>query len=163
MMSIIGRGLQALSQVDEKTRKELSSLPDNFTFEMKVLPDSAGFVVTKNEKNELIYIGSRPKTKPDVSIAIKHPTLALLIFTFQESTAIAFAHDRTLVNGDISMTMRTVRCLDRLESIILPKSIATLAVKHYPTNLPFIEKITIASKVYTRILLNLFIRNNQYE
>lgn len=161
MMSIIGRSLQALSQVDNQTKNQLAVLPDNFSFEMKVLPNHAGFVVRKTPNNQLVYVGNHFEEKVDVSVAIKHTSLAFLIFTFRESTALAFAHDRTLINGDISVAMRMVRCLDRMEAIILPKVIARHALKQYPPKLYLGEKLVLAAKVYARLFMNLFKRGDK--
>ncbi len=159
MMAIIGRALQAISEVDWKVKEELAGLPEDFLYEMKVLPDVAGLVIKKTASGQLVYLGSHAPEKPDVSVMIKHPSLAFLLLSFQEGTALAFAHDRAIVNGDISMTMRVMRCLDRLESCILPKFAAKLALKRYPADLGFVEKVTMALKIYARLILNLFNRS----
>ena len=64
-----------------------------------------------------------------------------MVFSFQESTAQAFANDRMIADGDVSAAIRLVRCLNKMESLILPKLVASLAVKEYPTELTLKRKI----------------------
>ena len=56
----------------------------------------------------------------------------MLLFTFQESTAIAVARDRLIVDGEVPYACAVVRILDSVEVYLLPKIIARLAVKRYP-------------------------------
>lgn len=50
-----------------------------------------------------------------------------------------FANDRMIADGDISNAIRLVRCLNKMEALILPKMVAQLAVKEYPSNLSLKE------------------------
>ncbi len=86
-----------------------------------------------------------------VKSAFKHLSHAFLVFSFQESTAQAFAHDRMIADGDISYAIRLVRCLNKMESLILPKMVAELAVKEYPTELGLKEKLTGAANIYLKV------------
>jgi hypothetical protein len=40
-----------------------------------------------------------------------------------------------IADGDVSSAIRLVRCLNKMEALILPKLIASLAVKEYPAEL----------------------------
>ena len=57
---------------------------------------------------------------------------ALLMFTFQGSTAVATCNDRIIVNGALEDAIAIVRVLDIVETFLLPKIITKLAVKRYP-------------------------------
>ena len=57
---------------------------------------------------------------------------AVLVFTFQEGTSIASCRNRIIVSGDIPDACAVVRILDIVETLLLPKCIAKLAVKRYP-------------------------------
>ena len=56
-----------------------------------------------------------------------------------------------IADGDISYAIRLVRCLNKMEALILPKMVAQLAVKEYPSNLSLKEKLTEASSIYLKI------------
>ncbi|OUS24210.1 hypothetical protein A9Q99_25045 [Gammaproteobacteria bacterium 45_16_T64] len=154
MMGVIARSLCAMSKVDDHLQYELSVVPDNFVLQMKVLPNVAGFAVKKNSDGHLEYLGKEPGEKADVTISIKHPELAYLVFSFQENTAEAFARNRTIIEGDLAMAMRLIRCINWLEVFILPKAAAEKALKRYP-DISFKEKSRTASKIYGRLALDM--------
>ena len=68
----------------------------------------------------------------------------------------AYAHDRLLVDGDISYAIRMTRILNRLEAFILPKLVASRAVKEYPANLHLPEKLMAASRIYLKVASKFF-------
>lgn len=76
---------------------------------------------------------------------------AFLVFSFQEGTARAFANDRMVADGDVSYAIRMVRCLNKMEALILPKVVAKLAVKEYPEQLSFTQKLNLASRIYLKV------------
>ena len=47
-----------------------------------------------------------------------------------------------------------VRCLDRMEALVLPKFIARRAVKRYPS-IPLLEKLWLAIRIYLQMLIGL--------
>ena len=150
MMDVIGRGLVMASQVDEEIKKEVAQFPANFSLSMKVFPHGPAFIARVTEEKQLELVKSMD-TVPDLTITFKHLHHAFLVFSFQESTSQAFAHDRMIADGDISYAIRLVRCLNKMEALILPKMVAQLAVKEYPSNLSLKEKLTQASSIYLKI------------
>ncbi|MBV1920809.1 MAG: hypothetical protein KUG73_09010, partial [Pseudomonadales bacterium] len=66
----------------------------------------------------------------------------------------AYANERLVIDGDLPMSMKVVRCLNRLQTVILPKVVAKKAVKTYP-DLEFIQKIQMTTKTYSQFLVNL--------
>ncbi|TXJ06743.1 MAG: hypothetical protein E6Q25_08590, partial [Acinetobacter sp.] len=89
--------------------------------------------------------------KPDLTVTFKHLSHAFLVFSFQEGTARAFANDRIVVNGYVAYAIRLVRCLNKMEALILPKLVANLAVKAYPQDLSFKDKLTTATNIYLKV------------
>ncbi|MDM1246807.1 hypothetical protein ACFODO_15855 [Acinetobacter sichuanensis] len=150
MMDVIGRGLVMASQVDDEIKHEVSALPVGFTLSMKVFPNGASFIAKVNEQHQLELLKSLDH-KPDLAIIFKHQYHAFLVFSFQESTAQAFANDRMIADGDVSYAIRLVRCLNKMEALILPKLVAELAVKQYPTELSLKEKLTGAANIYLKV------------
>ncbi len=158
MMDVIGRGLVMASQVDEEIKQEVAKFPSNFVLSMKVFPNGPAFVakVTADHQLELLQNTAQ---KPDLTITFKHLNHAFLVFSFQESTAQAFAHDRMIADGDVSYAIRLVRCLNKMEALILPKLLAELAVKQYPTELSLKEKLSGAANIYLKVAQSYFKRS----
>ncbi|MEI8172069.1 MAG: hypothetical protein WCH07_01135 [Deltaproteobacteria bacterium] len=133
MLWFVGRAIQAASAVDKDVRKEFEQLPDHFTFSLSVMPDGPHMIVGKTKKGIVQYIGWDPEGRDiDLKMKIKNIEAAMLLFTFQESTTIATARNRLIVDGEVPHACAVVRILDIVEVYLLPKIIAKLAVKRYP-------------------------------
>lgn len=150
MMDIIGRGLVMASQIDEEIKTEIQGFPVGFILSMKVYPHGPQFVAQVLDDYKLKLL-SDFSGKPDLTITFKHMAHAFMVFSFQEGTARAFANDRMVADGEVSYAIRLVRCLNKMEALILPKLVATLAVKAYPENLGLKEKITEAATIYLKV------------
>lgn len=155
MLQVVGRALEAISELDESIRRETDGLPDGLLFEMSVMPHGPGLVMEKLPGGRLRYLGDKAEQDPHLSIRFKHIAHAFLVLSFQEKTAEAFANDRMLVDGDIGYALRMTRVLNRLESFILPKLLAKRAVKEYPKNLGLPEKVIQGARIYLRTATNL--------
>lgn len=155
MIDVIARGLVSASHNDPEVQKEIAGFKTGQTIQMIVLPNVAQFTLQVTEEHTFKILpqknSSRATEKADLIVKFKHVSLAFLVFSFQESTAKAFARDRLVADGDVSDAIRFVRCLNRLEVIILPKIMAKLAVKNYPHDISLTEKISTAAKVYAGV------------
>lgn len=151
MFQVMGRALQAVSEVDQDVQSETKVLPDGFLFEMMVMPEGSRLIVEHIGNGRLHYHGDSAPRPVDLSIQFKHVAHAFLVLSFQEKTSVAFANDRMLVDGDISYAIRMTRVLNRLEAFILPRLIASRAVKEYPANLNLPEKILSAARIYLKV------------
>ncbi|SFR41873.1 hypothetical protein SAMN05216203_0127 [Marinobacter daqiaonensis] len=151
MFQVMGHALDAISRTDKKVLDEARLLPVGFVFEMTVLPAGPSLVVEHVGEGRLRYLGSSPPANVDLSIRFKHIAHAFLVLSFQEKTAEAFANDRMLVDGDIGLAVRMTRILNRLEAIILPRLVASRAVKEYPADLGLFEKVPGAINIYRRV------------
>ena len=158
MMDVIGRGLVMASQVDEEVKQDVAKFPVGFVLSMNVFPHGPAFIakVTPDHQLELLH---SVENKPDLTITFKHLSHAFLVFSFQESTAQAFAHDRMIADGDVGYAIRLVRCLNKMEALILPKLLAELAVKQYPHELGLKEKLTGAAHIYLKLAQSYFKRS----
>ena len=153
MLWFVGRAIQAASRVDEGVKKEFEDIPCGFSFSLGVEPDGPVMVVEKDKRGKVRYRGSRIDGNPlALKLKIKHLEGAVLMFTFQESTAVAVARDRLVVEGDVTRACAVVRILDMVEVLLLPKLIAGLAVKRYPV-WPPLRKHLGRFKVYVRAVL----------
>lgn len=150
MMDVIGRGLTAASQVDPEIHAETKGFPTGFVVRMAVFPKGASFT-TQSQADGSLKLLKGFEGKPDLTVTFKHMTHAFLVFSFQEGTARAFANDRMIADGDISHAIRLVRCLNKMEALILPKIVAQMAVKQYPQELTLAQKVNLASRIYLKV------------
>lgn len=150
-----GRAIQAAAKVDREVKKELENLPENFTFSLGCLPDGPWMVIGK-EKGMVKYLGGNPGGRHlHVRLAIKNLDAAFLILSFQESTALATARSRLITDGEVPYALAVIRILDIVEVYLLPKIIASLAVKRYPSWWSLGRKLGGRIGVYTRTLLGI--------
>lgn len=158
MMEVVGRGLVSTSYIDEEVQKEISGLPVGFHLQMVVLPDGSRFTAKVIEGGHLELVEGF-QGKPDLTIKFKHLSHAFLVLSFQEGTARAFANDRMVADGEVAHAIRLVRCLDKMEALILPKLVAQMAVKRYPANLTLDEKLNKAARIYGLVAKNFLVRS----
>ena len=152
MFRFMGHALDAISQSDRKVIDDARELPDGLVFQMMVMPSGPALALEHTGAGRLRYLGANYDGRVDLSIRFKHMAHAFLVLSFQEKTTEAFANDRMIVDGDISLGVRMTRILNRLESIILPRLVASRAVKQYPEDLGLLEKLPGAVGVYRRVL-----------
>lgn len=153
MFTVIAQGLVAASEHDAVIAETLRAYPVGLRIRMQVFPDIASFTVTVTPVHTLRLVKDENKGKngADVTITFKHINIALLVLTFQESTAQAFANDRMTVDGDIAYATRFVRVLNQLQALILPKVIAKRAIKRYP-EISLLSKVNGGGQIYRGML-----------
>lgn len=159
MMRIVGWGLRAMSRVDAVVRAEAAGFADGMVIEMTTLPRGPGLVLQKTPEGRLRYLGPRPPGKADLSIRFKHLDYAFRVFGFIESTPMAFARARMVVDGDLGAGIRLVRCMYRLEAVLMPRFIAARGMKRYPQDLGLGDKLGMNARIYGRIVLDLVTRS----
>lgn len=152
MMGVVGRGLVSTSHSDAEVRRELSVFPAGYTIQMMVMPAGPAFT-TEVQADGTLKLLKGFQGKPDLCVRFKHMAHAFLVLSFQEGTARAFANDRIYVDGEVSHAIRLVRCLSRMEVLILPKLVAERAVKRYPA-INMGDKINLAVRIYGRVATN---------
>lgn len=158
MMEIIGRGLTSASAIDPEIHHETQGFPAGFILQMTVFPSGPSFTAQAQTDGSLKLL-SDFQGKPNLTVKFKHISHAFIVFSFQEGTARAFANDRMIADGDVAYAIRLVRCLNKMEALILPKIVANLAVKQYPDSLGLSEKISTASKIYLKVAQSFISRN----
>jgi len=154
MLWLVGRLLQAASRVDPVIRDEVATLPPNFAFAMRLHSRAAGLVMGR-EGDRLRVLSSRAAQPLSMVFEFKHVTHAFLVLAFVEGTARSFANDRMTLGGDVALAMKIVRCLNRMEVLVLPKFVARRAVKQYPA-IALGERLGLAARIYGRLVIELF-------
>ncbi len=155
MLWFMGRAIQAAARVDREVRKAFDTIPDGFTFALTVAPDGPAMVVGKDKAGKVRYLGANPKARYiDLKLTVKNIEAAILLFTFQEATVTAAARDRLIVDGEFPAACTVVRILDMVEVFLLPRRLASLAVRRYPQWPPF-RKYVGRTLIYLRAVVGL--------
>jgi len=156
MLFVVGRAIRSAARVDSDIKREFEEMPDGFTFSLGIFPDGPTMIIQKNEKGKVKYLGGKTEGKDiDLKMKIKNIEAGILVFTFQESTAVAFAHDRFIVDGDLAIALAVVRILDLVEFYLLPKIVTKLAVARYPkwSEINPIRKYLNRVLIYLQVLI----------
>ena len=155
LLWFVGRAIAATARVDGTVKGIFESFPDEFVFVLKVAPDGPAMVVGKNQRGKVKYFGSDGGGRNiDLTMIIKNIEAAILLFTFQEATVTAVARNRLIVDGDLPSACAVVRILDTVEVYLLPRVLASLAVRRYP-QWPFHKKVIGRTMIYLRALLGI--------
>ncbi len=153
LLFFVGKGLQSASRLDGPVRREIQHFPDFYTIRMMVSPHGPSLLLQKTANGRLRRSsGTKDGDGKELLIAIKNLPFAMRLFTFRESTALAFARNRMTVSGDLEKAIAFVRCLNVIESYLLPSFIARLAVKRLPKQ-SFTAKLTARIKIYAALFV----------
>jgi hypothetical protein len=156
MLWLIGRLLQAASAVDPVVSREVRSLPEGFSFSMRVRSGLAALAIVK-QGDRLRAVPAVAAPPPTLTFEFKHMAHAFLVLSFQESTPRALANDRLSVDGEYPSAMKILRALNRMQAVVLPRFIAVRALKSCPA-LPLSDKLGLAARIYGRLVIQSFAR-----
>jgi hypothetical protein len=157
MFQLMGRLLEAASRADRELQQEIAGFPEGYTIGFAVLGDTLCMRLCVKDGRFERLVGE--SARPALEVVFKHVSHAFLVVTFQESTAIAFAHERAISHGDTALGMRFVRCLNRMQALTLPAPIVERALKRPLPALPLREKLALGSKVYAQLALTMLERS----
>ncbi len=155
ILFVFGRAFEAAAKVDKSAKEEFAKMPADFCFDMCVLPNGPHMIIGKDEKGKVRYMGWNPRGKKiTLWMKIKNMESAILMFTFQESSCVATARDRLIVDGDIPQACGILRLMNLLETLLLPKLVTKLGVKRYPKWSQFspVRKWTSRLLTYIRLV-----------
>ncbi len=157
MLWTVGKAIPIAAKVDPEVKKEFDKIPKNYRLRLIVQPERAlplffyakslpemvvekgllpcglQMILYKDKAGKIHYQGADPRGKTfDLTMAFKNLEATMMVFTFRESTPMAYAHDRFIVEGYLPYAVTIMRILDIVQVYLLPKFIASLAVKRYP-------------------------------
>lgn len=147
MFDVLGRLLVAASASDPEVKRELAGFPENFTLGFSVLGDTASLRLRWRAGQLTRCAGGGPA---DLDVIFKHISHAFMVLSFQESTPSAFANQRILTHGDAALGMRFTRCLNRVQTVALPRFVAARALKAVPA-LPIAQKLALGAQLYAGV------------
>jgi hypothetical protein len=156
MFDVMGRLLEAASRTDPVMQREIAGFPEGLTIGFALLGDSLTMRVRVHEGQ---FLRVSTEQRPELEIVFKHVSHAFWVLTFQESTAVAFAHERAITRGETALAMRFVRCLYRMQALALPERVVERALKApLPVFAPR-ERIVLRARLYAELTRGLLARN----
>jgi len=118
VLTILGAAYEvAGKQVPEITR-EISAWEDGRRFAIGVLP--RGPYITMEKRGEEIHYLGKGLFNPDISMLLKNPDSAVMVFLGRIGSYKAFIENRFLVYGNLSRTMEVNRVSDIVNAYLLP-------------------------------------------
>lgn len=156
MFELMGRLLVAASECDAEIEQELSGFRDGLVIGFSVLgcPNLRLRVGVSDKR----FVRLPNGTPPELEIVFKHVSHAFYVLTFQEGTAQAYANERMITLGDTSLSLRFMRCLNRMQAATLPRFVVERALKSVP-DITAPEKRRLASTIYGRLARGLVSRS----
>jgi hypothetical protein len=144
LLGVSERLLVAAARIDPEIQRELSAFPERFVIGFSVMGSDIK-VRLRIERGQLERVD--PRIPAQLDVIFKHVAHAFMVFSFQESTAQAFANQRFVTQGDAGLSMRFTRCLNRVQAVSLPDFIAARALKALPP-ITLGEKLVLSARLF---------------
>jgi hypothetical protein len=127
----LGRAFPAVWRIDKRIKNEISLLPYDFSFMLKVLPSGPSVCIFKDSKGRIKYGGFKRK-HASVVIQFKNTETAFSVLSFQLGALKCYAQNGMTAAGDLISTMAAIRCLNIVEAYMLPSLITKSILKRDP-------------------------------
>ena len=145
---VLGRAFQSAAWVDRQIKREIEEWPEDFSLMIQVLPNGPRMALAKDERGHLRrQAGGLSEDKADLVVFFKNIECAFLLFSAQISTAQAYAEHRISVKGELPMAMALVRCINIVETYLLPGPVARRMVKRLPS-IPAVQRYAVRLLIY---------------
>lgn len=140
------RGMDVLAQEDERVKKEILRLPEDYRICLKTGMTKMSPQISMIVKNGRVLRMKRPDGA-DLTIVFKNAHTAFKVFTGQMSIAAAYAAHGFYLKGNINTAMGVVRCMEYVELYLFPKIMSKRILKR-------VEKKQLpALEVYVKAIL----------
>ena len=145
ILSVLGQGIRVCRNFDEEVRAEFDLLPENFVLIIGIwgsrhplilqsrkdgvhrIHESVSSLVKKLSVPQVISRRvslEQPQETRMLEIRFKSVEAAWMMVTAKVSSSQAYARHDLLIKGEITKAMQMLRCIERVESYLFPKSIA---------------------------------------
>ena len=145
ILSVLGQGIRVCRNFDEEVRAEFDLLPENFVLIIGIWGSSHPLILQSRKdgvhrihesvsslvkKLSVPQVISRrvsleqPQETRMLEIRCKSVEAAWRMVTAKVSSSQAYARHDLLIKGEITKAMQMLRCIERVESYLFPKSIA---------------------------------------
>ncbi len=126
-MVCLGRAFESAAGFDPVIIGETRTWKNPVSIKMQVLPCGPCMTLTKNR--EKIRYSGKPKETCDLEISFKNAQSAFPVMAGLINAELGFAQHRMIVKGDIPLAMSLIRCINRLQRLLLPRVISKRVLK----------------------------------
>ena len=125
----LGRGLQSASYIDETVQYELNSWPEDFCFEMRVLPQGPKLRMYKTRG---AFAFASASQQADLVVELKNLETAFQMITTQAGIPQVYANHGIGVVGNIARSMSLIRMINVVEAYLFPEFLSKNILKRVP-------------------------------
>jgi hypothetical protein len=126
----LGMGIETAYKNVPEAKKEMDSLPDQFSFCLNVL-DGPSMLILK-DGDRVTYVGEKEAYHVDLELVFKNIEFAYLTMTGRMSTPDTIYHNRQLVRGDLNHMMTMIRVMNASQTLLFPNLLLRFYIKKVP-------------------------------
>lgn len=147
-VQMLGKLLAKASQFDSDMQAQIEDFREGakILFKIDYLPAGYFNLLVHNQRFQYLNQGIAAQLEYDLVIRIKHPKLAFQILALKEGNADGVAQNRFVTNGDATLGIRFINCLEILEAHLLPSYFSQKLLRRHRPITP-IEKISFIKKL----------------
>ena len=123
ILSVLGQGIRVCRNFDEEVRAEFDLLPENFVLIIGIWGSRHPLILQPQVISRRVSL-EQPQETRMLEIRFKSVEAAWRMVTAKVSSSQAYARHDLLIKGEITKAMQMLRCIERVESYLFPKSIA---------------------------------------
>ena len=138
------RAIRALYGCDSRVRAELDSWPEGTCLHMQAGPEGPHLIIRKEADGPRRL---RDRDQAQIHVYFKSMDSVFQLVTGRLGVAQAYAQHRFYLEGDITVTMSFVRCVDIAEGYLFPRFMTRHILKGQPV------KELSSLGVYRRVLI----------
>jgi len=151
----LATAFEMVSKSSPELKAELADWEDGRVFSLGVLPDGPA-ISLKKEGGAIRYLGKGYK-EPKLKVLFKNVDAALLPFTGQMGSHMAFVQHRAILHGNIAEAMQVNRAMDIVQNYLMPGFIMKKNSKRPPkmTAAGMLLKAKVMATLGIGLLLNM--------
>ncbi len=148
----LGMGIETAYKNIPEVKKEMDSLPHQFSFCLNVL-NGPSMMISKNG-NEVRYAGEKEAYHTDLEVVIKNIEFAYLAMTGRMSTPDLGWHNRQFIKGELHYMMVMIRVINVAQTLLFPNFLLRFYIKKVPplTMSTMVNRV----KAYTNATIGFF-------
>lgn len=127
----LGTAFEMVSKWDKELKAELEDWEEGRVFALAVWPNGPAATM-KKEGGQIRYLGKGLKENPSVIIYFKNLDSAILPFTGQIGSHIAFTQHRGILHGDVGKGMQISRAMAIVQRYLMPGLVFKTIFKRPP-------------------------------
>jgi hypothetical protein len=127
----LGRAIESASHFEKKVIKEIKDWPEDFSFNMTVLPYGPNLVMVKRQ-GAMKMLHVRKKEDASLTVELKKLSVAFKMITTRLGAHHVFAQHKIGVVGSVADSMKLIRIIYLVEGYLFPEILNKNILKKSP-------------------------------